>query len=359
MRIQSDQRGVALLLVLMCLSILTFIVLDHLPQSSLTLEAAKGYAAKPQLERAALNGASLAAKILLADLDDNSFDALSDRWADPAATRFIFEESEITITFAIHDEDGKWPLNALHTQNSPATENGKKTDKNIKKVVKKGAATIDKRHRDILEALFNDVEDGDSMTEGIVAAIQATHGHRFFRLASLQQVKGVDLIYDGIEAEGGDEQGDNEQKWQLPPLSHIMSVYSARNTVNINTAPLYLLKAIFRDASPSAVEEIVEKRQMRPYESTKDLQNISGISPAELTKVRPLLGVSSSFFRVDVKAELGDHQLLRSLFLKREAEECRLLFWRDNAPGFEIDESAEDLDETEDIDEAEEATTEL
>lgn len=310
---KSNQTGIALLVVLMCLSILTFIVLDNLPQSSITLETTKSYASKPQLEQACFNAASLASKLLLADLDDNKFDCLTDRWAEPALHTFEFEKSKINVAFSIHDEDGKWPINALYKQNNKNTK-----------------TPLDIRHHKILKAILKPSKYAEDIEENLIDTMQSIYKHKFFRLSSLRQVPYMDSIYNGIK------QPDDKTQWLIPPLPQFISVYSSHDTININTAPKYLLMAIFADASASTIDDIMQQRIDEPFTSTKDLTNIIGVSPNTINIVRALLGVKSSIFRVDVLAKTTDRQLLRSFFIKRNQQECSLLFWADNLSGVKI-----------------------
>ncbi|MBF0246241.1 MAG: general secretion pathway protein GspK, partial [Planctomycetes bacterium] len=79
-------------------------------------------------------------------------------------------------------------------------------------------------------------------------------------------------------------------------LRDILTVYGD-GLININTAPLPILEALFDEREVAL--DVIKKRKKAPLKSPEDLKDISGVQPG-IAKYGALIGFKSQFFRVEM-----------------------------------------------------------
>jgi type II secretory pathway component PulK len=120
-------------------------------------------------------------------------------------------------------------------------------------------------------------------------------------------------------------------------LCRYLTVYSNRNQINVNFAPLPVLLSIPGMTQDSA-ERIFERRQTEPFENT---QEISGESVGMLgaTTTQYLTVQTSNTYTLNVSASMGDskvRRVIRTVVNLDSGQQnfYRILYWNENVPDY-------------------------
>ena len=108
----------------------------------------------------------------------------------------------------------------------------------------------------------------------------------------------------------------------LKRLQPFVTLLPTSTTVNLNTAPREVLAAVIAGIDVGTAERLVQSRQRDPFTA---LENVTAVVPGIQLKA-DLVGVSSEYFEVQGQVRLGDRVLQeRSLVFRRSATETVVL----------------------------------
>ena len=260
-KLPFGQRGVALVLVLLMVSILVVLVLETLRAMQVEGASSRHFQDSLQAEAVAKSGVSLAMSLLAQDLAENEVDHLGEPWAkvvEPDALPVQLPEDG-TLEGKVEDEAGKFPINYLVDQD------GKPQD--IYQRVLTGMLTnapfqLEEEEAQGLVNAITDWLDKDDEPTGVLGAetdyyqtlehpYECKNGP-FTSLAELQLVRGMtESLYFGSEGK--------------PGLRDLLTIYS-NGKININTAGPVVLRALVSksvsaDTAQTWAESVVAYRE--------------------------------------------------------------------------------------------------
>lgn len=316
-RVKSKQQGIALLTILMMVALATILAASIAKHQANTAEST-AYLMRQNQSLLYTKSAEVFFSALLKDDAENagSVDSLQESWAKPMPA---FPVDNGYVSGVLIDESGKFNLNSLLTADGSVNENAKKWFEKL--LVRAGLPA------QLSEAVI-DWQDKDDEVVGSMGAESNYYrglqnspippNAKFHSIEELKLVRGF---------EGG------KDKLILP---YISALSSNETTVNINTAPAFLLASLHDQLDVHAVQQLLDKKQaaMEHFESVSELweQELFSSVPADTKNiVNDLLGVQSNYFKAKIEVELDGRKRQFSSVLVRK-DKAVYVAYRSMAP---------------------------
>lgn len=340
MLLVHNHRGMALLLVLAVVSLLSVVIIQFNKSMRLSLTESVHYQDRQMLRSMTDSGIDIAVAVLHTDRLLDEYDTLLENWAileaDPFTDMFANGEMQVTIT----DLSGRFPINSLvsvvqegqNQQGSevegPTPEQGREL---LFRLLTSGDFAIedDAQAREIVDSLVDWLDsDDEESTYGAESSYYQSlekpylpRNGKCIYTDELLLVKGVskELLYGTDEKKG---------------LSEYINVFSEKNGININTAPPLIIQILDDRISIEDSELLDEFR--RDENSAEALQNkdwyraVSGW-PGDIVIDEKLLSVTSNYFLVSAQARYRQSRAGITAVLERpDAEKLKILYQRVN-----------------------------
>jgi general secretion pathway protein K len=317
----SNRRGVALILVLMVISIITALTIQLNRDTRSGAYEAATLSDGIRLRYIAESGFHVGEALLLAD--KNAFDALTELWA---RTEMISLQSEHffdngSFRLMIEDEAGKIAINRLVSGNAynPLIRD---------LLIRLFTGPYFRMERDnaleLIEAIKDWIDADDALTGGgaekaFYMALERPYAAKNAPLDCIEEllmVKGVslDLFYG---------KGDS------PGLSRCLTVFGD-GRININTAPKYILRALAEEMTDDDVERL-DKYRRDEGNNLSDPLWYQKLPRATMINIpASLIGVQSAIFRVTAVGLQGRVAERITGVVKREGSRRKvsLLSWK-------------------------------
>ncbi|NOY53585.1 MAG: general secretion pathway protein GspK [Deltaproteobacteria bacterium] len=317
---RHNERGIALILVLLVVGALSALLLDLNYTTRINLHLADNFRDQTRASFLARGTLEAAIALLLADenFDFDDPDSPEDAiWATPN----VHEEAggTIRIQMAIHDEDGKISINDtknLFLKNSTQAGRLPGLAQNIQSVL-----TLDDTVMDSIQdwidsdnVVFNFGAENDYY-QSLDPPYEIRNGE-IWDLTELFRIQGIDdRIYYG---------GTEEVPVGLSDIFTDIGGDDKPRKINVNTAPDEVLVALGDRSFADEVEAA------RPIESSADLKGLNGYS-ALPENIRKMLDVKSTYFSVDTKVKVN--RIVKSVYavLKRipNNDTVNIVYWRE------------------------------
>jgi len=245
------QRGVALVMALIVAALLAIIVMEFVYSTSIDLAQATRYRDDAQV-KLAVNSAQVFAEILLRHDktrgEDRAFDSLDDIWATAVIPTAVGEAS---IRVTIVDESSKLNLlNLVHPDEEWAAR-WKEAFVRLCQDVREGAESEDYEALadEIIEYMkeekqFNLDDDEDIWTGSPILSIDELSGVGELTPAFLY----------------GDQDEDDPELAQVPGMWDFLTIHSY-GAVNINTAPVEIIRCLHEMITPALAADVVARRE--------------------------------------------------------------------------------------------------
>jgi general secretion pathway protein K len=318
---RPNQRGVALILVLLMISIIVAVTIQLNRSSRSEIYEAANLSDGIRLRYVAESGYYAGEAILLAD--QNAFDALTEDWAK---TEMFALKSEglfnnASFKLAIEDEAGKVPVNRLISGKGYNTQI---RDLLLRLLTGPFFRLAQEQAEEIIDAIKDwiDADDevtGDGAEGGYYAGLPRPYAAKNAALDCIEEllmVKGVtrELFYGAGET---------------PGLVQCLTVFGD-GKININTAPKAVLRALSAEMTEDAVNRIDEYRRDEKNNLADPawysrVPGVTGVNiPAGLISVR------SDTFRITAVGLQGRMTERITGIIKRETNrrKVKLLSWR-------------------------------
>jgi general secretion pathway protein K len=319
---QPDQRGVALIVVLLMISIIIAVTLELNRDSRGEIYDAINTGDAVRLRYLAKSGFAAGEAFLLADR--NGFDGLTEDWSKPERVLEKTGEdlSPENCRLAIEDDSGRIPLNKLVVG---ATYNQELGSLLIRLLSLPEFRLEQKQVHAIVDSL-KDWLDADSEVTGEDGA-EAFHYAALERpypvknapldcIEELLMVKGItkELLYGGEDT---------------PGLASLVTLHGD-GRININTAPVLVLRALTAEIT----EEMVGDMQLYRKSEDNDLSDslwyhrVSGMSGVNINP--NLITSKSRVFRITATGVYGNLQQTVTGVVRRDPDKkaMQLLSWR-------------------------------
>jgi general secretion pathway protein K len=331
----SGEKGVALLLVVSVVSLLTVIILQFNKNMRFNLDEAWAFKDRQQLSSIAESGIDLAIAVLHTDSYDNDYDSMHDSWAKIGETPIKGFDRGAQLTLTIIDLSGRFQLNSLVT--SAAAGGAQDTNTNLSadqakeiflRLLLSGDFAIenDMQANEIVDSIVDWMDSDDKEStygaeEGYYESLDPPYSPRndLMELPNeLLAIKGItsELLYGNDEKKG---------------LADYISVYGDNGTMNLNTADQLLIQA-FDDRIDA--EKAVLLVEFRENEDNAELlgeqswyRSVSGW-PGDIELSDKVAVTTSSFFMIKAEASQGNKVLTMDAYLKRSGKEKMEILYR-------------------------------
>ncbi len=308
----GSERGIALIVVLLIVSLLAAMTVDF------------SYASRVDLTLAGLDRDSMRARILARSgyqfgrallLDDkNNHDGPDDLWARSelsAMAQMFLEEGE-GVKFTITDENSKLDLNTLVTDRGRLNTRAYEQFERLLDLL-----GLDRN----LAATLTDWLDPDSVVSvGGAEDNYYRSRNRTCKNAPLDSLRELLLIKDYTSAAIW---GDETTKGILPYVTT-----HSDGRININTASSIMLQSLDDEITIDIADAIISHRNANAFESTNDLREVSGMDAKLFARILSRITVSSHFFSQEVEAVAGNAYAKLNVIVQRQGKLVRPLFWR-------------------------------
>jgi general secretion pathway protein K len=316
-----NRRGIALILVLLILSLITAVTLQFNRDTRLEVYEAANLSEGISLRYVAESGFYAAGAILLSD--KTSFDSLKEPWAN---TELLSLKSEAffdngSFGVAIEDEGGKIAVNLLVSGND---YNPQIRDFLLRLLTGRDFGMEPRRAQDLIDAIKDWIDADNEVTGagaegGYYAGLPRSYAVKNAPLDCIEEllmIKGVtrDLFYGTGKS---------------PGLVQCLTVFGD-GKININTAPKPVLAALAADMTAESVEDLDRYRRQEKNDLAdpgwyKKIPGLDGLNlPADLIAIR------SDIFQIAVVGVQGKRKERITGFVKRETDQKRikLLSWK-------------------------------
>jgi general secretion pathway protein K len=316
----NNERGAALILVLLILSILVVVVLESMRLAQVDYGSTAVMETGLQAKYKALSGLNMARLVLTRDLhDSDDMDHLGESWASLLEQREVdLPEMKADLSGGITDEKSKFPVNGLVDARGSLNPSASAVLTNL--LTGPTFELEEDKAQEIVLSL-KDWLDEDDEVSGLYGAeeqhyAEAGYGTRngpMRFLGELRMVRGITPeIFEGTAGR--------------PGLKDLLTVYGDP-MINLNTAPVELVAALIRqdETSTSPKDALDFARRMIEYredymhwDQLSSAQWFTNVPGSLSVQFHPMISVKSSWFSVALTARAGGGQ--RSLFavLKRE-----------------------------------------
>jgi general secretion pathway protein K len=317
-----NERGVALILVILIVSILVAVTLEMNRSSRAEVYDATNLSDSIKLIYIAKSGFHAGIGLLL--MDKNNFDALFEDWADvkliARKSSTLFKDGYFNVP--IEDESGKIQINRQVTGNA---FNEDVKGLLIRLLNQPEFGLEEKMIVEILEAIKDWIDNDDEITGtgGAERTYYSTLENPYTTkngpldcIDELLMIKGMTrkLYYGTSETLG---------------LRHLLTVYGD-GRININTTPKQVLLALSADMTVEAVDKMDAYRRNKDNDLTNILwyQRVPGM--ANITIDSRLITTTSSIFRIVSTGILHQMSQTVSGVIKRETDRkmVKILSWK-------------------------------
>ena len=300
---RSDERGIALLLTLLVLTLLVAMILEFDAEARREYRDAAAFRDNFKatvLARAAVQAARgvLQQDFLKDKQTGQLFDALTDLWASPITNYPI---GDGLLNAKIEDERGKMNLNDLATGGT--TDDKRKKAQRFKRLFE-----LVQINPDLVDAIVDWVDKDDTPEPAGAESLYYQTLRPSYRAANapLQTLLELRLI-KGMTPE------------IMAKLSKLVTVYplEGQGKVNLNTADPLVIQALDIAITQSVAADIV---QSRPYKTIQDLDRVSSFDNIRLTlSSQNLYDVQSNLFLARMTVKVNEVTRNAVVVLQRDA----------------------------------------
>ncbi len=340
-RPQKNERGVAILAVLLGVSLMTLIVVDFAMTSGLGFVSAANQANELRagyLARSAVNiGLALLAEDARSDQQaKNPMDSLNDVWAVPFPPMPL--EGGL-VTLSIVDETRKLPINSM------VSPSGILNQIAIAKVQR--LFTILDVNVDLVQAIIgwiapvgaNPTGGSAEFYMGLTPPYQPRYG-QMPTIADLQMVQGFnEAIFNRVSpfltvmpVTWVNPNIAPAQTNATPPPPQVNANTAAPPQVNANTAPPQVLAALEPELmeDQKIVEEIVAARTLEPFANATDIMNLPDVGPVGQRLSRDVVFKSQFFTITGTGTYAGARKIITATFHREASSVLELAAWHED-----------------------------
>jgi general secretion pathway protein K len=321
---QIGQRGIALVLTLLILTILVVTGLELNRAMRVEASLAGNFRDLTQASYIAQSGVEIARVVL--QEDDLTYDGPDERWAQFEVLAYLSHQlfPEGYFTGRIVDESGKFNPNGMVTR----------------------YGTVEQKKKDQLERLLMLLGHDPGVVDAILDWLDPDELRRtlgaereYYMLRKPPYVPkngpldslGEMLLIKGISPEVF--YGTDTKK----ALRDYLTVYSDSSSdprmigiapkININTASLPVLMSLFPKVDQGMAQAVMDYRRLKPFRKPEELRSIPGwndIYPAISSEI----DVRSNYFSLEITGIYHEARALVQAVVKREGRQIRVVFWK-------------------------------
>ena len=309
MKRKNNEKGMALLLVLIVVTLLTSILMELSYSTLIEQRLAETFRDNTRAYFLARGGITAGRKLLLTD--NNEYDALTETWAGGISS---YPVGEGFVSLTVKDLNGQLGINSLVIGNNPQT------------------VVVDCFYR-LLLAL--EVDDPAELTAGVIDWLD--QGDDTFQLIQtdgldIPVVGAEDLYYQGLALPYACKNGPLESLDELllvkgftKDIFKIVSPYLAvtdSKQININTAERGVLLSLSSKIEEQTVDLIIDSRRDTPISSIAKLKTLLSTDQFSVLKSlanQGVLGTTSKFYKITAEGLVNNgRRSLETWFNKKD-----------------------------------------
>jgi len=311
----GKKRGIALVVVLLVVALLSVTVLEFTSQVQLQKLLASNLADSVRAFYMAKSGIYIAARSLIEDLNSSKEDHLGEAWAFPLPP-LPLEGGTIRVT--ITDESAKLNLNRLVLGSNRVNTRMQGAVSQLFTLLNLDPALVD--------AVIDWIdEDTSQVASG--ADENAAYGYGYGTAEYLSKNARLDTLEELRLITGFNDEVFN----RVEPL---VSIYGT-NKININTADPTVIQALINsiepNADPTLGEQIAEYRLTTPFRRARlrrQLTNDLGIDKPLASRIASSCTTRSRYFRIKVEARTENSVVYAEAVVRRSKKGARFLWWK-------------------------------
>lgn len=319
---RRGNRGMALLLVLVVVALLTSLLADLAFSTLVDMRLTETFRDSTRAYYLAKGGVT-AGRMLLQS-DTNNYDALNEFWSKGITNYPVADGYSITIQ--IQDQDGKLAINSMVTGDNPQT------------------VMIDRFYRFLLAMELGDEADPAELTAALIDWLdtgEASYTEIHTDGLSIPTAGAEELYYQSLPEPYGCKNGPLETLEELslvkgftPEIVKQISPHLAVNkmeAVNVNTASAEVLMSLNLEISREMANNIIDYRQTEPINDFRQLEDV--LAPQFYIVLKTLanlgqLSTTSRGYRIESSAQVNDGS--RRLVAEVDKQGNKLLFFKVN-----------------------------
>ncbi len=307
----SDERGIALLLTLVVLVLLTAVIVEFDYGAKVNLMTAGNFRDEIQAGYLAKAGVTAARAVLKDDAKQpatQKYDALTELWAQPMPP---YPVGEGLVSIEIKDEAGKIDVNRLGDKSSSQAKDTADMLKRLLRVLEIEPGQI----VPIVDAIKNWVDPEhlhDCAEDVYYQRLDPPYRCKKAPMDTLSEL----LLVKGVTP---------EIYRKIHP--YLTTVSASANPINVNTASAPVLQALDNNISTDTAQCIQDQR---PYDSVNSFYGCALASAAcqPGSPCRTQIGVTSSYFTVKAHGIIHETEKVVTAMVKRDRTKVSLISWQ-------------------------------
>jgi general secretion pathway protein K len=299
-----DEQGMALLITVLTVSLLVAVTLQFHKTTWQQFLASNNYKVGTQLAAIADSGVNIALALLQDDAKENQFDSLLDSWAALDQEQFEGLFSAGSLQLKVVDLSGRLQVNSLVSnkgENPGGGDGGNNTNEIhsiFLRLLLSGEFGIEDESeaQSIIDALIDWIDEDDQESDlgaesGFYQLLDKPYSCRNGPVRSIEElllIKGItpELLF-GTKGKKG--------------LADYLTVNGSDGKVNLNTAPLLVIKSMDTLISDDLLVALAEYR--KEQENDERLANVTWYKevdgwPGDIVLDEKMLTITSSYFQI-------------------------------------------------------------
>ncbi len=307
-----EERGVALLIVLVIVALLAALVVDFGYSSRVDLTLADLYENSQKARTIVKSGFYFGRALLLADT--NGYDGPKDLWTRTDLISFVpmFLEEGEAIRGSITDENSKFNLNSLVNSRGKVEELSYAQFQRLLTVL-----NID---TGLADAVVDWIDPDDkTMPMGAERNYYLSEGRTcknapLDSIAELLLVKGFtrDLLWGTRTSKG--------------LIDYVTCLSDGK--ININTASEEVLRSLDDEMDQALAQSIIARRNEQPFETTNDMRDMQSMPALLFSRILSRITVSSNYFSIRMEGNVNKASVRLDAVVKRSGQNVTPLYWR-------------------------------
>ncbi|HET6419405.1 MAG TPA: type II secretion system minor pseudopilin GspK [Geobacteraceae bacterium] len=306
----KKESGFALVITLIVAALLVAVAVEFIHDIYMERSLSRSYADAQQAALLADSGVFAGIKLLQANLADQEYSSLLDKWAQPIE----IEDDKGKLRVEIIDESGKLNLNSIvfpnGTVNPAFFPMAQRLFSSLKLPV------------DLCDAVADWMDTDDEPRPG------GAETSYYKTLPTPYMAKNAPLdTFDELRlVKGFDEK-------TLNTLSPFVTAYNDGSgapfsPININTAPRQVLAAIDENMNDMLAGRILDYRKTTPFKSTNEVSNISGLETIGIG-LQGKISVKGTVYRIFSQATVNGTTRIVEALARADGSQPAILYWRE------------------------------
>lgn len=285
MRAAGNQRGAVLLLVLVVVALLSALLTEWAFSTLVDLRLTETFRDSSRAYYLARGGVEVGRQLLA--IDNNEFDAPTEMWGVGIPSYPVSDDATVAISMV--DEDGRFNLNKV-VDNLGENPNPLMRD----------------RFRRLLTSM--EIEDPDALSDALIDWVDRNQttsprgAENSWYQGQTPPLASKDGPLDTVDELRLVKGFTPEIVLRLSPFVTVAGV----TRLNLNSAPQELLLIWDSDVTPGAIEQLLVRRQEKPFRTLQEVQEVLGIENYSALNRNIDIAVTSQFYKITSEGRIND-----------------------------------------------------